>query len=116
MAKPDQIFYLIFRVFLLDCKEALQQTYEEFGSENVILLIDSIQKPAILKNVNNHHRSVSLFAQGLIYFHDVSASKAIYDKPTELLLDIFGDLQKAHSNIVLHFNWKTISWISRYVQ
>jgi hypothetical protein len=116
VTKTNQILDLIFGVFLLDSEKALQEANKKLRAKYVIILVDSVQEPTVLENVQYYHRCVSLFAQSLINSHYIFTCKAINYETTELLLNVFRDLQKAHSNVVSDFKWKPIQRIRGYVQ
>jgi hypothetical protein len=116
MTKTYQIAYLVLRVLLLHSKKTLQQTNEKFRPKQIIVLVDPVQKPAVLKNVKNDHGSAALLAQRTVDPHDVLASQPVHNKATELLLNVFRYLQKTHANVVLDFDWKAIHRVGRNIE
>ena len=116
MTKTYQITYFVFRVLLLHSKKTLQQTNEKLRPKQIIVLVDPVQKPAVLKNVKNDHGSAALLAQCTVDPHDVLASQPVHNKATELLLNVFCYLQKAHANVVLDFDWKAIHRVGRDIE
>jgi hypothetical protein len=97
-------------------EKALQQTDEKLRAKQIIVLVDPVKKPTVLKNVKYDHGRVALLVQRTVHPHDVLASQSVYNKTTELLLNVFSDLQKAHTNVVLDFKRKTVHRTGRNVQ
>jgi hypothetical protein len=116
VAKTYQIAHLVLRVLLLHGEKTLQQANEKLRPKQIIVLVDPVQKPTVLKNVKNDHGSAALLAQRTVHPHDVLASQPVHNKATELLLNVFCYLQKTHANVILYFEWKAVHRVGRNIE
>lgn len=73
MAKSDQVFDLVFRVGLLYCKKTVEEADKKLRTEQIVILVDPVEEPAVLENVQNDHGGATLFVKRLVDFHDILA-------------------------------------------